>query len=146
MRSSTLKPVVNDHKGIAVVESLLLGLILLIPIVWMLGVLSELHRSALAAAAAVRDAGSQVASASDVTDVEQRITTSVAEAFRAHDLDPTLTRISWSGALERGGTVDVRVSYPVKVFQMPILDAAAGPAIWIEAIHQAPLQRYLSRE
>jgi hypothetical protein len=146
MRSDKLLRIARDHKGIAVVESLLLGLILLIPVIWMLGVLSALHRSALAAAAAVRDAGSQVSSAEGVSEVERRISSSVDEAFKAHDLDPALTRVSWSGVLERGGAVDIRVAYPVEVFQMPFLDAAAGPAIWVEAIHHAPIQRYLSRD
>ncbi len=144
--TSSLERAASDHKGIAVVESLLLGLILLIPVVWMLGVLSELHRSALAATAAVRDAGSQIASAGDVIEVEERISSAVVEAFRAHDLDPSLIRVSWSGVPERGATVEIRVSYPVEVFQMPFLDASVGPAIRIEAIHQAPMQRYLSRD
>ena len=47
----------NRATGQAMIETIVLGLLMLVPLVWLLGVLADVHRTSLAAAAAVRAAG-----------------------------------------------------------------------------------------
>ncbi|MFN2587197.1 MAG: hypothetical protein ABR613_03615 [Actinomycetota bacterium] len=135
------------ERGMATIETLLLGLLLVTPLVWGLGVLSELHRAALAGAAAVREAGFDAARASTRAEAQRRIDAAVAAAFADHGLDPAAARVEWTtGGLERGGAVAVRVSYPIPVLQAPFLGRVAGPSVWIRASHDARIDPYRSRE
>lgn len=132
--------------GMATLETLLLGLLLTVPLIWGLGVLSELHRAALAGAAAAREAGFDAARSSSRSEAERRIDAAVALAFANHGLDPGRGRVEWTSDLERGGTVEVRVSYPTAVLQAPFLGSVSGPSIWVRASHVARVDPYRSRE
>lgn len=133
--------------GLATIETLLLGLLLIVPLVWGLGVLSELHRAALAGAAAAREAGFDAARSSDRAEAERRIEAAVTAAFEDHGLDASAARVEWTTrGLERGGTVEVRVSYPTPVFQAPLLGSVSGAAVWVRASHVARVDPYRSRD
>ncbi len=135
------------ERGMATVETLLLGLLLLVPLVWALGVLSELHRAALAGAAAAREAGFDAARSATTAEAQRRIDAAVAGAFADHGLDPAAARVEWTTrGLERGGSVEVRVSYPTPVVQAPFLGSVSGPAVWVRASHVARVDPYRSRE
>jgi hypothetical protein len=139
--------VTSRERGSATVETMLLGLLLLVPLVWALGVLSELHRAALAGTAAAREAGFDAARAGDAFEAQRRIDAAVATAFRDHGLDPSAARVEWtSRGLGRGAPVEVRVSYPTPVLQAPFLGSVAGPAVWVRAEHVARVDPYRSRE
>ena len=130
----------------AMVETLLLGLLLLVPLIWALTTLSQLHRAALATTAAAREAGFDAARATTVPDAERRIEAAVAAAFDDHGLDPDAARVQWvRPALVRGGAVEIRVSYPTAVFQAPFLGSVTGPEVWVNASHSARVDRYRSR-
>jgi Na+-transporting methylmalonyl-CoA/oxaloacetate decarboxylase gamma subunit len=136
----------TGESGMAVIETLLLGLLLLVALIWGLTVLSELHRAALATTAAAREAGFDAARASTVADAERRVDAAVAAAFADHGLDPAAARVRWvSPDLVRGGAVEIRVSYPTAVFQAPFLGRIAGPDVWVNASHVARVDRYRSR-
>ncbi|HWL66429.1 MAG TPA: hypothetical protein VNP73_10685 [Actinomycetota bacterium] len=137
----------RDEGGQAVVESILLCLVLLVPLIWMLGVLAELHRGALAAGAAARDAGFAAASAPDLRAASDAIDIAVRQAFVDHELDPERASVRWTSApgLERGGIVEVRVEYPVPVARIPFVDRVAGPSIRIDARHAARIDPFRSR-
>ena len=131
----------------ATVETLLLGLLLVVPLVWGLTVLSALHRAALAGAAAAREAGFDAARSDDLAEAQRRVDAAVTAAFRDHGLDPAAARVEWtSAALERGAPVEVRVSYPTPVLQAPFLGSVAGPSVWVHADHVARVDPYRSRE
>jgi hypothetical protein len=138
----------RGESGLALIETLLLGLLFLVPIVWMLGVLADLHRVALAATAAARDAGIDAARASNLTTADRAVDAAVARAFKDQGLDPSEANVAWSAGatLERGGSVEVRVSYPVTILQAPFLGQVTGPSVWVNAEHAARTDPYRSAD
>lgn len=128
--------------GGALVEAIMLCLILFVPIVWMLTVASEMHRGALATTSAVREAGAEAARSTDRFAADRDIRRVVAEALRDHGLDASSARIRWTSTLERGGSVEVQVSYPVSIFEAPLLGDVGGPTIWIRARHAARIDPF----
>jgi non-ribosomal peptide synthetase component F len=132
--------------GASLIETILLGLLFLVPVIWALGVLSELHRSALAATAAAREGGFEAARATTSADASRSATVAIRRAFLDHGLDPANATIELSAAgLERGEAVEVEIGYPVSVLQAPVLGRVAGPSIWIRADHVARIDPYRSR-
>jgi hypothetical protein len=133
--------------GQAVIETLLISLILLVPLLWMLGVLSDLHRGALGATAAAREAGSDAGSSSNLSSAARAVQSAVHQAFVDEGLDPEQARVLWSATtgFVRGGTVRIRVQYPVTVVQFPFLGRIAGPSISVSATNFARIDPYRSR-
>lgn len=135
-----------NERGSAMVETLLLALLLLVPLTWVLGVLSEVHRAALATTAAAREAAFDAARATAPSDAADRVDAAVASALVDHGLDPAGARAQWSGGgLERGALVELRVSYEVPVLQAPFVGSIAGPSIPVTATHVARVDPYRSR-
>jgi hypothetical protein len=139
----------NNHpeRGAALIETVLLGLILIVPLIWALGVLGTIHRSALAATAAAREAGLDAARAPDMVSAERSVTAAVVTAFRNQGLDPNDARVRWTAGsfLRRGAAIEVEVRFPVTVLQAPLLGAVTGPSVWVEARHVARVDLYRSR-
>lgn len=133
-----------NERGTAMIETLLLGLLLLVPLIWVLGVLSEVHRAALATTTAAREAGFDAARATTRGDAASRIDAAVASALADHGVDPRRARVEWTSDLERGGAVELRVSYDVPVLQAPLLGSIGGPSITVNASHVARVDRYRS--
>ena len=133
--------------GQALVETILASLVLLIPVMWLLAVLAEIHSGALAAAAGAREAGFEAARSSDLTSAATAVDAAVARAFEDQGLGPERARVRWDAphGLGRGGTVEVEVSYGVPVVQFPLLGVAGGPAIDVNARHRARIDPYRSR-
>ena len=124
-----------------------MGLLILVPVLWALGVLADLHRSALATTAAAREAGFGAGRSTEVVEAEQAASDAVKRAFANHGLDPSESDVELSlGNLERGSTIEVRVAYPVTVLQAPLLGRVSGPSIWVDASHSAIVDPYRSRE
>jgi hypothetical protein len=136
----------SDQKGQALIESLLLGILLLVPLIWALGVLADLHRSALATAAAAREGGFEAAQASSDSAASAVVDAAIVRALLDGGIDPTQARASWTAIprLERGAAVEVEVSYPVTVLQAPLLGRVAGPSIWVTSRHVARIDPYRS--
>jgi hypothetical protein len=135
-----------NERGQALIETILLGLLLLVPLMWALGVLADLHRTSLAATAAVREAGFEASRAARGRDAVRAVNRAVAEAFADQGLDPANARVRVSASgLERGAPVQVEVSYPVTVLQAPLLGRVAGPSIVIRARHVTRVDPYRSR-
>ena len=134
-------------EGQALVEGLLLSLLLLVPTLWTLGVLSDLHRGALATTAAARAAGFDAARSSNATEASAAVKDAVARAFVDHGLDPDDAEVAVSlSGLEREETVEVRIEYSVTVFQAPLLGRVGGPSIPVSAVHVTTIDPYRSRE
>jgi hypothetical protein len=136
----------GGQRGQALIESILLGLVFLVPVIWMLGMLAQVHRAALASTAAVREAGFDAARAQDRPGAARAIEQAVAASFADHQLDPDRVRLRWSAprGFQRGGTVEVEVSYPVSVVQMPLFGSGPGPSINIVARHVARIDPFRS--
>lgn len=137
-----------SERGSALLETILLGLLLFIPLLWGLGVLAELHRGALASTAAAREAGFDAVRMSDRAAGSDAIDEAVARAFRNHGLDPGEVRVTWTGDkdLRRGSAVRILIEYPVPVLSAPFLGRVSGPSIWVRAEHVARVDPYGSRE
>lgn len=136
----------KSESGQAVVEALLLGMLLLVPLIWTLGVLADLHRSALAATAAAREAGFDAARSATLAAADAAVAEAVERALADQGLDPTEARVRWDAgsSLRRGGAVEVEVAYPVTVVQAPLLGRVSGPSVWVRARHVARVDPYRS--
>ncbi|MFP5298782.1 MAG: hypothetical protein ACLGHL_07335 [Actinomycetota bacterium] len=136
---------IRSERGTGLVETLLLGLLLMVPLIWTLSVLAELHRAALASTSAARSVGASVSRApGGVTpDVPQR---ALMEAFRAHGLDASGADLSIHAprGFQRGARVSIEVSYRVPVLKIPLLGSLDVASIGVEAVHTAAIQRYAS--
>ena len=134
-------------EGHALIEVLLLGLLLLVPLVWVLTVASQLHTAVLATAAAAREAGFEAARSPDAGAADAGIRTAVAGALDDQHLEPGSARIAWApdAAWERGAFVEIVVSYPVPVLQMPLLGEVTHPTIVVTGRHIARIDPYRSR-
>ena len=137
----------KGEEGQALFEALLLSLLFVVPMLWGLGVLSNLHRGALAATSAAREAGFEAARSTSVSEANASAEAAVARAFEDHGLDPSDVHMSLSlSGLERSETVEVEIRYPVTVLQAPLLGRVSGPSIWLSASHVALVDPYRSRE
>jgi hypothetical protein len=136
----------KSESGQAVVEALLLGMLLLVPLIWTLGVLADLHRSALAATAAAREAGFDAARSATLAAADAAVAEAVERALADQGLDPGEARVRWDAgsSLRRGGAVEVEVAYPVTVVQAPLLGRVSGPSVWVRARHVARVDPYRS--
>lgn len=137
----------SDERGQALIESLVLGMLLIIPIVWALMVLADVHRSALATTSAAREAGFDAARSGDLSAAAESVERAAGIALINHGLDADEAIVKWSAldGLERGGRIDVHVSYPVSVVRFPFLGEVSGPSIWVRSTHIARVDPFASR-
>lgn len=136
----------TSERGQALTETLLLGLLMMAPLLWGLGVLADLHRTALATTSAAREASFEAARSIDPTSARLAADRAIAIALRNHGLDPERARVEWSvGRLERGAPVQVVVSFPTPVLQAPFLGTVGGPSIWTHSKSVARIDPYRSR-
>lgn len=133
--------------GQALIETILLGLLLLVPVMWALGVLADIQRGALATTAAAREAGFEAARAPSRAAAARAIDSAVAQAFRNQGLDPSKAsvRVSLAPGLARGTAIEIEVGMKVPVLQAPLLGEVAGPSIGVTARHVARVDPYRSR-
>jgi hypothetical protein len=129
----------------ALVEAVLLGLVLMVPLVWLLGVLDHVHRAALGATTAAREAGFAVASATDPQRARDSMQRAIALALDDHSLDVERARVHLSlpDGGERGSVASVEVRYPVPVIDVPAFGGL--PSVWVTARHVATVDPYRSR-
>lgn len=137
----------SDERGQALVESLLLGMLLIIPIVWVLMVLADVHRSALAATSAAREAGFDATRSSDLSEAAGVIERTADLALINHGLDADEANIGWTApdGLERGARIEVHIAYPVDVVRFPFLGEVSGPSVWVRSTHIARVDPFASR-
>lgn len=138
---------IRRDEGSSLVEVVLVGFLLMVPVIWLLGVLADAHRGALAATAAAREAGTDAARATSLGEADAAIDNAVARAFRDHGLDPADADVSWAPAprLERGGALEVEVAYEVRVFGLPLIGSLSRPSLQVTARHMARIDPYRSR-
>jgi len=138
---------VQDERGQALIESLLLGMLLILPIVWVLMVLADVHRSALATTSAAREAGFDAARSSDLSDAAKSVERAAELALVNHGLDADESNVRWTApdGLERGARIEVHVAYPVPVVRLPFLGEVSGPSVWVRSTHIARVDPFASR-
>jgi hypothetical protein len=121
-------------------EVILLGLVLIVPIVWLLGVLAEVHRAALATNAAAREIGWELVRGGDGSTVARTATT----AFADQGLDVRLVEIDWEGVAEPDRAIQVSVAYPVRMASFPLLGRLSSPVLSVHAVHRAHVPAHRS--
>ena len=138
----------DDDAGHALIEALLLGVLLLIPVVWMLTVFADLHAAALGTTSAAREAAFEAARSADVVEADRQVILLAEASLADHGLDPTLADVTWTPdrGWGRGASIDVVVTYRVPVFQAPLLGQITEPAIAVSARHLATIDRFRSRD
>jgi len=136
-----------NQRGQALTETILLGLVLLVPLIWTLGVLADIHRTALAVTSAAHDASVAAAAASDPIAARSAIDDAVERALDSHRLDPRVARVSSDidPRLRRGSALAIEVRVPVTVLQAPLIGRVSGPSIWVEARRVVRVPLYGSR-
>ena len=137
----------DSEHGHALIEALLLGLILFVPVLWLLSVFAELHGAALGTSSAAREAGFEAARSVHAVEADRRIAALVSQTVADHGLDASRTEVRWapSEGWRRGATIEVVVVYRVPVFQVPLLGHISEPAIVVSGRHLATIDRYRSR-
>ena len=138
----------DDDCGHALIEALLLGMLLLVPVVWMLSVFSELHAAALGTTSAAREAAFEAARSPDAIEADRQVTRMTDRSIADLGLNPDLVEVTWAPARgwARGATIEVLVTYRVPAFQAPLLGHITEPAIAVSARHVATIDRYRSRD
>ena len=137
----------RDEAGSSLLESFLLGILLLVPLVWALSVLADLQRAALATSAAAREAGFEAARANDPLSADAAVRSAAHQALTDHGFDLEEAEVAWSGppGFPRGGTVEVVVRVPVEVLEAPLIGRVADSHVWVRSTHIARIQPFGSR-
>ena len=136
----------DSERGHSLIETVLLGLLFLVPLVWLLGTLSEIHVAALATTNAAREAGFEATRTSDHASAQEAVEHTVDQAFRNHGLRPELAEVSMSSpiAFGRGRSIEITVAYPVSVLRAPFLGDVSFASVSVEAQHVARVDPYRS--
>lgn len=136
----------KTERGNSIIETVLLGLLFLVPLTWLLGTLSGIHIAALATTNAAREAGFEATRSSDLTSAEGALDRTVDQALRNHGLRPELAEISLSPgtSFTRGDSVEIVVSYPVRVLRLPFVGELSA-SVSVQAKHVARIDPYRSR-
>jgi Flp pilus assembly protein TadG len=141
----------RDHRredGSAAVELVWLGILLLVPILWIVLSVFEVQRGAFAASAAARSAGRAYALAPTDAEGERRASAVARQALAdqglgAAPLDVTVTCTPYPHDCHRGTSViTVRIATRVDLPLMP--DALGGdqPSFALDASHTVPIGQY----
>lgn len=135
----------RNQQGMALVESILLGLVTIVPLVWGLTMLDHVHRAALGATTAAREAGFAAGRLRDPAADHASVERAVALALNAQDLDVDRARVevSFPEGTVRGALIRVAIRYPVPMLDVPALGDASS--VWVTARHDAVIDRYRSR-
>lgn len=137
----------RTEQGHSLIETVLLGLLFLVPLVWLLGTLSDIHLAALATTHAVREAGFEATRSSDPVSAQTAVERTVDRTFRNHGLSPDLADVSFSPhtSLARGSSLEIVVTYPVSILHLPLLGDSSAASILVRANHVARVDPYRSR-
>jgi hypothetical protein len=145
-----------------VVELLVVGLTLLVPVVYAMVVMADVQRALLATSAAAREAGRVYVTGPDRLAAERRAMTAYREVLAsygmragdpraslrlragcaAEEADPGRGRAAPACAGRFGPGTEVEVTYRVAVARLPLLGSVAGPGITIGTTHHTRVDRY----
>jgi hypothetical protein len=134
--------------GSALVEVTWLGLLLLIPLVYVVITLVTVQRSAFGATEATRSAGRAYILAPDVATAEQRAYEAAALAMRDQgvQLEPGDLGIAChptpQSCLQPGSSVEVRVALQVRLPLTPGMFGESAASVAVEATHVEPYGVY----
>lgn len=148
-RSSETTPPCDDERGSAALEFILLGLLLLVPLVYLIVALGLIQGQSLGAEAAARHIARAVSTASgedDARERAERVLAAVAEEYGLGEVDLALECAPAGGSCPRAGAtlhVSVRTGVALPLVP-PVLGLDRAAAIPIEASAAHKVSRFWS--
>lgn len=139
-----------SEAGSAVVEFIVIGIGVLVPLVYVVLSAMTVHTAAFASAQAVREAGRAFSTAVTASDGRKRALTAARLAFADHGLDlpDEALRLTCEGpCLTPGSTVDVALDWRVPLPWLPAtLAEASAASVPVSAAHRVPIDDYRSSQ
>ena len=140
---------VRDESGSALVELVWLGILLLVPLLWIVLSVFEVQRGAFATTGAARAAGRAFALAPDDATGRERAEAAARQAFADQGIDAAAVELSITCAPFpdscHSGTSVVTVVVESRV-ELPLLPDVLGggaPSFRLDATHRVPIGRYV---
>ncbi|MBD0292580.1 MAG: pilus assembly protein [Jiangellaceae bacterium] len=133
----------NRERGSAIVEFHFLGLLLLVPLVYVLLTVLDVQRTAFGVTQAAREAGRVFVATGD--EAAARLAAEVALADQGVDAGAAEVAVRCSGApcYQPGGEITVRVRSEVSLpFLPPMIADAVHARIPVDATHAAVIDRF----
>lgn len=134
---TSLRP--RDRGG-SLIESLLLGVVLLLPIAFVVVEFGEIQRAAIGISAASREGGRAFVTASSPSEANERAELAIRRVLSLHRLDPGRSVVSIDGRLTRGGEVRVHVEYRTPKVPVPLIGEI--PGITLRSAHLEQVDRH----
>lgn len=132
----------QDERGTAIVEFVWLGLLLLVPLLYILLAVFDTQRTAFAASAAARSATRAFVTSPDQATGRARAEAAAALAFRDQGLDGAHLRITCrpdpAACLTPGSVVVATVRTRVALPLVPHALGGNTPSIAVDARHESP--------
>ena len=137
----------RGDRGSALVEFLVLGIGVMVPVGYLALAATSVQAEVLARAQAVREAARAFATAPTVPDGRARALAAVRIAFADHGLQPPSDGVQIGctdgPCLSPGSSVDARLSWSVPMPWVPLLVGSdAAPVIPVSARHVVPIDDY----
>lgn len=137
----------QGDRGSALVEFLILGIGVLVPVGYLALAATSVQAEVLAGTQAVREAARAFATAPTVADGRARAVAAVRIAFADHGLPPPAAGVrigcTHGPCLSSGSSVDARLSWSVPLPWVPLLVGSdAAPVIPVSARHVVPIDDY----
>lgn len=136
----------RDEEGNAVVEFIWLGLILLVPLVYILIAVFDVQRGAFGVNAAARAAGRAYTLADNVQQAEERARAAARVALDDQGIEgPFSLEIDCSPrpCLSPGSVTTMRISAQVVLPLAPEVFGGDRPSFRVESVHRVPVGKYV---
>lgn len=136
----------RDERGSALVELVWLGLLLLVPLVWIVVSVFEVQRGAFAVSGAARAAARAYVLAPDAGTGQARAEAAARQVLTDHGLGGQGMDLSVScggeGCLAPGASVTVRLGTSVRLAYLPDVLGGGSPTFRLSADHTVPVGRF----
>lgn len=137
----------SSDQGSAIIEFLVIGVVLLVPLVYLVIAAGAVQSAVYASTQAVREAGRAFVTSATATEGRQRATTAAQLAFDDHGLTlpGDAMRVGCVGGpcLSPGSTVVIEMDWRVPLPWLPDSLAGSAPSLVpIRAQHRVPVDDY----
>lgn len=136
---------VRDDGGSAVVEIVWLGLLLLVPLLWIVLSVFEVQRGAFAVTSAARSAARAYALADTDAAGREQARAAIRQALAdqgGHDQDFRFAVHCDGGCHEAGSVITVQVWHGVDLPLLPGLLGGDAPSVRLDSTHTVPLGQF----
>ncbi|RIK09169.1 MAG: pilus assembly protein TadE [Acidobacteria bacterium] len=134
----------RSERGSSLVESLILGILLLLPVSFMVVEFGEIQRAAIGVSAASREAGRAFVTSRTTGEAESRARKAAGSVIAGHHLDSSRATVRIAGELKRGSEVRVEVAYRTPEVPVPLLGSI--PGLTLQSAHVEIVDRHRSIE